>query len=463
MTVDTKHPQYEKMESEWKIVGACVIGQRAVKDLGKDVLPDPEESNAGNDGKRYRSYKQRAIYTNVTGRTVAALQGAAFREEPTIKLGSKVGYLEHDADGAGQSLVQLSKDVLQSLISTGREVLLVDMPVVEPGQTADKTTAQATIKRYGALDLINWDTESTGGKSVLTLAVLREKYNASTEEFVKQMKDQYRVLRLTEGVYTQQLYRDGLPQELLVPRGATGSSFDFIPLFIAGAQSNDAAVDEIPISDIAYVNIGHYRNSADLEENAFIQGQLTLGISSDLSAEEWTTANPNGVVVGARTGHFLGPNGNFVSIQAAPSQLCDKLQERKEAQMVALGAKLIEKRSTNDTATGSKIDAAGENSILNDLVMNVQEAIETCIFWIGLFMGESSESEFIMNRRFFPESMDPQLLMAGIQLFDRGIIDKEDLQNSSRKAGLIEADKTNEEIDGKVNDSNPINDNKPVT
>ena len=194
---------------------------------------------------------------------------------------------------------------------------------------------------------------------------------------------------------------------------------------------------------------GHYINSADLEENASIHGQLTMGIVTNQDPQTWKEMNPNGVQVGSRRGIFLGESGDLKGIQAEPNQLSDKLMERKEQQMINLGARIVENRGAPETATGRRIDAAGENSVLSDLVENVElayrEAIEACMMFVT---ATPQEFTLDLNRDFFPDDVDPQLLMASIQLRDRGVIGIDDLQDLSRKAGVTT--RSNEEINESV-------------
>lgn len=460
MSVTSTHPEYDEMIDEWDLVKACSSGSREVKKLGTKILPPPGEKNGAYNKTRYAAYLKRAIYTNITGRTVNGLKSAAFRMPPKVELPAGLEYLNENSDGAGQSLEQLAKASFINLLETGRDGFLADYPEVEEGLTEEQVKAldaKAYIKKYEAKDIINWKTENIAGVQVVTLVVLQECYDSSTNEFQHNPEMQCRVLRLNGGVYTQQIYRKGAAYtEEVEPKQANGLSFDFIPFFFCGAENNDPSVDEVPVSDIAHVNIGHYRNSADLEENSFIHGQLTLGITSSLDSEEWQKMNPNGVVVGAQAGHFLGENGGFTSVQADPNQIADKLQERKEQQMLSLGARLVEKRSPNETAEAAKIDASGENSVLSDIVTNLEEALQRPVEWCGMFMGEEGDAEVELNRQFFDDSLDPQLLMAAIQGYDRAVLAKSDLQDSYRKAGLINQERTNEDIDSETGQASPI-------
>ena len=52
--------------------------------------------------------------------------------------------------------------------------------------------------------------------------------------------------------------------------------------------------------------------------------------------------------------------------------------------------------------------------------------------------------------------MDPQELMAQIQTLDRQIISTKDLRANMRRAGLIAADRTDEDIDEDLGDMDPL-------
>ena len=127
--------------------------------------------------------------------------------------------------------------------------------------------------------------------------------------------------------------------------------------------------------------------------------------------------------------------------------------------MRKLGARMIvigTLENTSKTATQSKIDATGESSVLATITDNVSEAIATCIKWCGDFMGIDAEDvTFKLNKKFFDDDADPQLMMAAIQLNDRGIIAKSDIQDFARLQGIVKPERTNEEIDGET-ETDPI-------
>lgn len=452
MPVDTQHAEYKRFIDDWQMIKDCCEGQTAVKSKKTKYLPVMADSHPNDD--RYMAYIKRANFVNFTGRTKEGLTGAIFREAPNVSLPSELEYLIDNADGAGESLISLAKDVTGEVVGRGRHILLVDYPPLPDNLTQEQVELLqpvATINRYDCESFINWRVDTVNGQKILTLAVLKEDYNTSDDEFDYEKGSQYRVLRLQNGVYTQQIYRDEEPVDNpVIPRKANGEPFSMIPLFIIGAENNDTQIDVPPLGDIAHLNVGHYRNSADLEENCFIHGQLTLGVSSSLSFDQFQESNPNGIVVGAMAGHFLGEGGGFSVVQADKNQLADELMQRKEEQMRNLGARMISDSSSTKTATQSLIEQAGQTSILSTISDNVSEGIQTCINWCGEFMGANEESFFELTKNFFDTVSDPQLLMAAMQLNEGGVIAKADMQNLARDQGIIKDDRDNELIDSEL-------------
>ena len=461
MPVDTQHPDYSRYLPIWQQTRDAVCGSVAIKgERALKYLPRPNSLETGNIADaRYEQYKKRANYVGFTGRTKNALVGAAFRKEPIYELPAGLEYLDDDATGDGLSLVQMAKDSLSDILETGRQGFLVDYPQAPDGLSAEESAMldlKASIIPYRAESIVNWKTTSMRGRNLLSLVVLCESYGISDDVFSHDTEKQYRVLALDDdGYYYQQIYRDGEPySESMYPRDASGALFDFIPFFISGAKNNDPTIDDAPLSDIADVNLAHYRNSADYEESCFISGQPTLFITTSLSVEEWKEANPNGIALGARAGHNLGSDGSATLVQADPNSLVKEAMRDKENQMVMIGARIIQDRGQNETAEAARIRFSSENSVLGDVVKNLSEAIRVCIGWCGMFMGSEQEAVFELNDDFYDKNIDPQSIMAMIQLYDREAIAMPDLRGALRKSGMIERD--DEDIEQDLGQRSPL-------
>ena len=455
MPIDTQNPEYMNSLPKWTLVRKCVAGAKAVRAAGTLFLPDPELSE-GDKNKRYAPYKARAQFLNVTARTRNAMVGMAFRRPPQSEL-KGIEYIGKNATGSGTSLDQLGKVVTGDLLEVGRIGLLVDYPAAEQGLSKEQINAsgfKASIKVYTAENIINWKTTLIGGESILSLVVLLEKHDISKDEFDQETKRQYRVLKLEEGKYTVEIWQDDKFFSSFQPR-ANGKLLDRIPFVIAGTYSNDPSVDDAALYDIAEINIGHYRNSADYEEGIFLHGQPMLHIDTGaMTASEFESINPNGIEVGARRGIATNGGGSASLLQAGSNGAAYEAMKQKEDQMVSIGARVITSGGQAETAEASRIKHAGDNSVLNNIVQNASAAIETALGWVALFMGVNVEQTYNINDDFYDKGIDPQLLMAKIQLLDRGVIAKKDVRTTLRKAGEI--NRTDEEIDIDAQESSPI-------
>ena len=240
MPVSTQHPDYSKYLPIWTQTRDAVRGSVAVKEKKYHYLPVPDNDSVddrkGTETARYRQYIKRALFTNFTGRTKNALVGAAFRKEPVVNLPNDLEYLANDATGDGLSLTQLVKDELSNLLETGRSILLVDYPQTDENVTVEdvqRLRLRASITPFTAEQVINWKSGVINGKRMLTSVTIAEHYLATQDEFGHESKVQYRVLRLSEEGYTQQIYREEEPYtNEFFPKKADGSNWQEIPLIL---------------------------------------------------------------------------------------------------------------------------------------------------------------------------------------------------------------------------------------
>ena len=455
MPVSTQHPDYTKYLPIWTQTRDAVRGSVAIKEKKHKYLPVPDNTSGderkGTETVRYRQYMKRALFTNFTGRTKNALVGAAFRKDPSMNIPEGIDYLIEDATGDGLSLNQMAKDELSNLLETGRSILLVDYPQAEEGMTAEdvaRMSLQASIIPYTAEQVINWKSDVVNGKRMVVSVVVAENYLEPLDEFDHSSKVQYRVLRLRPDGYTQQIYREDEPfTQEFYPKKSDGSNWEEIPIMFIGSKNNDQTIDDAPLADIAEVNLAHFRNSADYEESCFLVGQPSLFITHSLSVEQWKEYNPQGIKLGSRAGHVLGESGSATLLQANENQLVMTAMKAKEDQMVAIGARIITDRADRETAEAARIRFASENSVLGDVVGNLSEAIQKCIYWVGQFMGiEADESVFVINREFYDRTIDPQLLMSMVTLMDREVISERDIFDRLKSGGLVDPERTLEDV-----------------
>jgi hypothetical protein len=445
MPVTTVHPEYSWHLPMWQTTRDAVKGGRALSQRDNVYLPAPFRES---DKERYLQYKSRAYFMGVTGRTEKAMIGMVFRKPAIWEVPAQLEALLDNVDGAGNSLEQVCKDATKGLLETRRHLLLVDYPQAQPGLDAETERAldlRPLMLSYASEALINWKIDAVNGKRRLTLAVLAENVERDeNDEFAHDLKTEYLVLRLRDGVYTQQRYSDsGLPlNDEFAPRMAGGVPFDHIPLH--GVRE----LETPPLFAIAEVNIAHYRNIADLEDAAYVVGQPMLHVNmGETSPDVWATNNPDGVRFGSRKG-IVTQNGSIELVQASENNLIKEIKTAKEQEMIMLGAQLIQRGGQAETAEAARIGASAESSVLDTLVNDLSEDVEAALEDMGRFMGINPESiEFQLNTSFFDQNLDAQTLMAIIQARDSGTIAQRDVLHMVRSGKIqIEEGRTDEQI-----------------
>lgn len=454
--------EYSEALPGWQLVKRCVAGAREVRKHDEYLpMPDPENKSPENLA-RYKQYKKRAMFLNITGRTRTGLLGAVFRKTAELQLPAGVEYLKENASGDGTSLEQLSKRSVGECLDTGRGGFLVDFPPVEGvSSMADMQGRRALIHHYGATSIIDWEEQVIDGVLRLVYVCLLECVSEFSQESLDRIKEeQYRVLLLVDGKYVQRLYsKDGKIYTETQPLDKNGQPFDHILFSFYGAEDNDASIDKSPLEDLADVNILHYGNSATVEESGFISSQPTLFITTDISADDFAKLNPNGIHIGSTRGFNLGKSGDAKLVQATESQLARTLLKDKEEQMLMIGARIVQKAGGAETAEAVRIRYSSDNSVLGTIAGNVSEALKRAILDAERFMmGEPDEegTVFWLNQSFFDETMTAQDILAQVQLWQQGIIAKSDLRTNLRQGGVLEADRTDELIDDELAEQPPV-------
>lgn len=472
-------PELQRLLSQYVLIADAIGGEQAVKAKGVKYLPMPDPGPVcGPDAKakmeRYQSYLTRAVYFNITRRTLEGLVGYIFMRPPVENYDERLKLLTKDVTGTGLSLTQLSKELTKRVVSNSRAGLFIDYPKTDKVTSlAEKELGVIRPKMfaYSATEITNWRTVERGAEDILSLVVLKESYIYEDDGFEVKPGRQLRVLSLQNNVYRQDIWRenkkdpggeefdvfpntnltDWYHHETFTPTDAKGNTFDKIPFTFVGSVNNDPNPDNPNFYDIASLNIAHYRNSADLEESLFISGQPTLAITG--LTEAWVSNNMKGEVkFGARAGIPLPEGGKAELLQVNPNQVLIEAMDRKEQQMVALGAKLVEgSKAVQKTATEAKIESASEVSVLASCALNVQAAIEFGLEWFSLFdsgqpiikpLNEDGEEDalFVLNTDFDLSSMDPTSQGQAINAWEKSAISFVEMRNVLRKGGVATED-----------------------
>ena len=454
-------PELARLLPMYKLIRDALSGEPTIKAARTEYLPMP---NAYDESKenlaRYEAYLKRAVFYNVASGTLRGMVGQVFMREPIIDVPTQLDALVKNATGEGLTLEQLAKKAVAFTLAYSRCGLFVDYP-----QTGSEGASVADIKSgnirptmyvYAPHEVVNWRTLERGAEVVLSLVVIFETFGVYDDGFEIKSAPQFRVLRLDkEGYYVHEIWREpdpteskGLPPRVgnfrqvqsFYPTDENGNRINTIPFSFIGSENNDSNPDNPNFYDLASLNIAHYRNSADYEESCFIVGQPTP-VAAGLT-QEWVKDVLGGKLqFGSRGGIALPVGGTAALLQAVPNTMLKEAMDTKERQMVALGAKLIEQKEVQRTATEASLESSTENSTLANVSKNVSDAfrwaLEVASKWVN---AKGSKIQFELNSDFDVAKATPQERDQVVKEWQSGAITFDEMRAALRKVGIATED-----------------------
>jgi hypothetical protein len=449
-----KCKEYAELLPRWTLIRDCVSGEEAVKAKKDTYLPrpNPEDTTPANE-KRYEQYVVRAVFYNVTGRTHRELTGQVFAKDAVTEVPEPMLPFVANVDGGGMKLDQHARIALGNVLAYGRAGLLVDYPEVSgPVTIADIESGRISpsFVLFGPWDIINWRVKYVEGRVLTSLIVLNSCEMITDDGFETKTGQFFRVLRLTDdGIYSSEEWvfdnalNDYQMRKQTFPRDADGQPWVEIPFSFIGCENNEASPNLPPLYDMAALNIAHYRNSADYEESSYICGQPTPVFTG--LTKEWVKDVLKGEIrLGARGAVLLPENAEGNLLQAEPNTMPKEAMDQKEKQMVAIGARLVEEKGGNKSATEAAGDQAQAGSVLSSSANNVSQAYSKALQWAAQFMGQlpakREEVYYELNTEFHLGVMTPQEQAQLIALWQAQAISETEMRNALKRSGIAYLD-----------------------
>ena len=436
MPIDQPNSQYELFKPLWDKCRTVMAGEDALKFAGPSYLPKLGDQSS----KEYADYKTRAMLYNASGRTVQALTGALFRKQPVI---SGIDIEELNAFVPDQTdFLGFVKDLSSDILAVGRSGVLVDIDNDEDGNPV--------MSSYRAEDIINW---SFGENSYIVLREYASVINDG-DVFEQEAEERYRVLWLTDGVYSQELYRktedDSIEKISDFTPTVKGRPLEFIPFVFFNVKNLYPQPEEPPLLDLVNVNLSHYRNSADYEHGLHFTGLPTpwiAGFNSDDqefkigSGTAWVSSDP-----GATAG-FLEFTGQGLNA------LKDAMEEKKR-DMAILGARMLEgQKAAAEAAETLKLRNAGEASVLSNIAFTIDNGItfliRVCAEWKG-GLGKTEDMKIELNKDYTAVHVDAPLYTGLLASLQTGAISFDTWFYNLQKWEMVKPGATQADEEGKI-------------
>lgn len=388
------HPDYSYWACEWEKCRDVFVGEKAVKGKAQQYLPRLESQNAS----QYNTYISRAVFYNMTARTVNGLLGTVFRRDPKfLDMPKSIDFSRVTLNG--ESLKLFLKRVSQEVITVGRYGVLVD----RIGE------ARPYLAGYVAENILDWETEIVDGVEICTMVLLREvetfkdtvysprRYRFRYRRLVLTLVDMNELRGITDPdapvdvrmVYQQHIYfsdpstanqttLEREPDQVITPTNR-GEPFDRIPFWFFGPHSNDPQIEKPPLLDIVDLNLKHFLNYAELSHGRFHTAQPIYYVQTGDSKGSYVVGpdvvwevepgNPPGIL--EYNGHGL--------------RFLENALKDLEDQVSAIGGRFMTQSSRGAAESDNtlKMKEANERSLLINLVAVLDEGASDMIrFWM---------------------------------------------------------------------------------
>lgn len=411
MPIDSTHPQYDAVSSDWTQMRDTFGGQRAVKAKTWTYLP--ATSGMIEDGvfagkepgkSAYDAYLKRAVFPNLVKDAVEVLVGVMHRKPARIVLPDALKPMMERATRDGQSLLGLLRKINEEQLLTGRYGLLADAPA--RGSVPHLVT-------YTAESIINWDDELLSGpegeflERRLNFVVLREdvlvRGSQGAEIFSWQPQRRFRVLQLMDGaqraergvertpealLYSTWVERDEVQGPVVVP-ALGGRTLDELPFVIIGANDLCVQPDDIPLLGLSEHALTIYRGEADLRQTLFMLGQDTLVvIGEEVDDEGEPKEKSTRLGAGGKISVPTGGDAKMIGVNSdgLPEQrrvLADDYNRAREA-----GSRLLEPRAGQaESGEALKVRVAAQTASLHQIALTgaagLKAILQICARWVG--------------------------------------------------------------------------------
>jgi hypothetical protein len=325
------------------------------------------------------------------------------RKPPVFEPVASIDYLLQNFDGEENSATKFVEGMIKELLYAGSAGYLVEY--------SDK----AIVKQYTKESIINVSDD---------YIILMQEYQEydKDDKFVQHTKIEYLELTYDEsGNYIQNLWREkenggkefGIVDSIMpTNRGVALTSIPFV--------FSDKLVADPILLHLANVNLDQYRMSTDHRHGLHWTALPTLFLFGDLRDE---SGNKKQIKVGAGSANHIDDGDARVELLeftgAGIGSLKDAIDDNVKT-MASIGAKMLTDNSGGvRSAETSRIEASSETATLSTIANTVDNTMAEILEILAVWMG-APIPEFAINRDFIDTNLDPQSLLAYLQVFQSG-------------------------------------------
>ena len=439
-----RHPDYDRWKRKWTRIRDCVDGSDAVKDKRTEYLP----RLTGQNNAEYNAYLKRALFFSVADRTLKAIVGLMTAKEPKIEAPEEMRPYFDDVDNQGTSFFELSRWVIEEVVSMGRTGLLIDYPV-EGGR--------AYSVPYVAENILNWNTNPSL-RYLEMLVLAEEKFwpQPNTIHFLSRYIE-YRLLRVdrNSGLYEGEVWRrstadaslGSLNRRAIIEPTVRGERIEIIPFTFFTSEGINTELVKPPMLDIVDVNLSHYRSSADLEHGRHFTAlpvPVVTGVESDEPLR-----------VGSERAWVLPPHqakAFYLEFTGQGLQSLEKALKEKSDQMAIFSTRLMDTSSRgSESPDNVRIRHSSDAANMTRIAEVVENGFNRHYNMIKEMEGiPGPPVQITFNKHFLDARLPAAELKELIKGFTEGAINEETLIYNLQRGDIMQTDTMDRTVDKTV-------------
>lgn len=478
------HPDYNRFADDWRKCRDFIEGIKALRahDLenwrdglatvlrGVEGKSTREPAGSGFEGKvlscyipplsnrmtyvEYVLYLFRGHYYNTVNLTKSGYLGLLFKTPPALEAPAGFAVIQDDADLKETPLAEYLEDLADEILSVGRVGVLVDRPAIDGTLSvgdAQRLGSRPYCATYKAEDILDWKSERRGARYVVTYWKLRERVRRGDG-----WDYNYRELKLDDSGYSQVEWtrpdtKQDYASKIITPRMGpleTGTPLSEIPFYPFSPRGGGADIEPPPLLDLVECALEHYQANTEYANARFSTAIPTPGFYgfNDEEADSIVLGGLNAIVASNPEAH-----AQFLEFTGAGLNPLRIAIQDIEARMAKLGSRLLaQDKAAAETADALRIRASGESATLADIARSESRIASQMLTLAAEWNNTTGAVEVKLNTEYTDASSSPQEITALSGAVGKNQLTQHDFNERLRKVGIIEADRTDEDIEAEL-------------
>lgn len=438
INVDDADPRVSAMQPDWELIETLLGGTRAMRAAGEKYLPRWSLE----DRDDYDARLKLATLFPATDETIRQLTGRVFGEE--VGDDEMLSWIKDEVwpnmDMQDANGHVFARAWFRAGLAFGLAHVLVEAPLAPEVRTQADQRASG-VRPYCILltpgRVLGWRVGADNKLAQLRVTWSRTQPGDFGDEIVPQIRVYDAMPGAPVSVRTFEKVRtnDGRHQWALVEQVAMGVEAIPLATFYTGKTEPMCAIP--PLRELAYLNAKHWAKQCS---NDSLIDVASVPILCAIGINDEKTSIPIGAKAAVR---ISNPQGKLMFVEHSGQAIGAGRQSLQdlEAQMKAIGAKLIEPGAATKTATQAGEEAAQSNSVLAGWVRDFSDAMAALLDVIASYRGDAKGGRVTIHADLDPDTTPNESMQVLTKMVTARALSPRGLFEEGKRRGLISSER----------------------